>query len=370
MNTQKTIVDIKQNQSNSSDLFLILQPNMFIDSGNMKRIEEKISKVQTVLEDVLKRVLGSGAKAATMVVTNNDDVIEQGFTGDLNKTRQAIKFGYGLYSSFLPCENVRKIIASSQKPVVTLLITDGWLFNTDEAAVALENSALSGNNHLIIVSLNNPSADLGILPHDKIFLERLEDAGAQVHRVDNIEGVLNKIKSIVGEQWISADSNEDAGASAPQKPDVNAYVSKLLNTLLDVSLKLTGAESGSIMTLDKATNKLSVKAYKGLNEEVVKNASVKMGEGISGMVAQDKQPLIIDDKTKDVNIKERLSKPWLKSSIVVPLQMGPEGDSFGVMNVSSAKELAKLNQESALLLEELAKLVGIAVEKSGWHSKV
>ncbi len=369
MNIPKTIEESKEKNPNqgNADLFLIIQPNMFIDSGNIKRIEEKIAQVQIVLEDIIKRALASGAKVATLVATNDEDVLEQGFTGDFNKIKESTKFNYGIYSSFLPCANARKIISSSQKPVVTLLITDGWLFNTDEAAVTLENYAQAGNNHLVIIALNHPNADLGILPHDKILLERLEDIGAEVYRLDNLINLASTLESVVKEKWVVT-GEEQIAAIATEKSDSSVYVSKLLNTLLEVALQVTGVDCGSIMTLDKSSNKLMIKASQGLKEENLKDVSVKLGEGIAGLVAQEKHSLFLDDnKTEDVRIKNRLNKPWIKSSIVVPLQMGLEGDSFGVMNISSTKESIKLTPENAQLLEKLAKLVGIAVEKSGWN---
>ncbi len=140
------------------------------------------------------------------------------------------------------------------------------------------------------------------------------------------------------------------------------YVTKLINTLLEVALELTGADSGTVMILDKNSNRLTVQASRGLKEENLKDVSVKLGEGIAGLVAQEKHPLFLDDKTEDVRIKNRLNKPWIKSSIVVPLQMGLEGDSFGVMNVSSTKESAKFNQENAQLLYTLAGMMSAPVK--------
>ncbi len=146
-----------------------------------------------------------------------------------------------------------------------------------------------------------------------------------------------------------------------KETEESQYITKLLNTLLEVALQLTGADCGSIMLLDKASNRLSIKMSKGLKAEDIKDVSVKMGEGIAGWVAEEQQPLFIDDKTEDTRIKNRLTKPWLKSSIVVPLRVGLEGDSFGVMNVSSSKESEKLTPESAQLLYKLSGMMSAPV---------
>ncbi|HTZ11198.1 MAG TPA: PocR ligand-binding domain-containing protein, partial [Candidatus Margulisiibacteriota bacterium] len=96
---------------------------------------------------------------------------------------------------------------------------------------------------------------------------------------------------------------------------------RLLNALLDVAFQVSGADVGSIMFLDKIKNELSIKASRGLSEDVVTNSRVKLGEGISGMAAKEGEAFIIDDTFKDNRLKNFLNRSYISSSMVVPLKV-------------------------------------------------
>ena len=87
----------------------------------------------------------------------------------------------------------------------------------------------------------------------------------------------------------------------------SVYSEGLLKALLDVSLNTANGSAGSIMILNSATNELSIKFSKGMNDDIVKKARVKMGEGIAGVVAENRKSILIDDTMQDSKIK----KPFL-----------------------------------------------------------
>ena len=65
-------------------------------------------------------------------------------------------------------------------------------------------------------------------------------------------------------------------------------------TLLDVALKMTNTECGSIMVVDQEKQgDLTIKVSRGLNEERVKNTRVRIGEGIAGLAAKENKPFVI-----------------------------------------------------------------------------
>ena len=110
-------------------------------------------------------------------------------------------------------------------------------------------------------------------------------------------------------------------------------VDELLVTLLDVALKMTGAESGSIMIADKERGSLNIKASRGLGELRHENFSVKLGEGISGIAAQANESFVIKGAEGDSRIKHLLKRPDIKESLVIPLH-SKEG-VVGVLNLSN-----------------------------------
>ena len=67
----------------------------------------------------------------------------------------------------------------------------------------------------------------------------------------------------------------------------------LLRWLLGLATRATGAGSGSIMLFDPATEELYVAFAYGLSQQVMHKTRVRMGEGIAGRVAQNRQAELI-----------------------------------------------------------------------------
>ena len=95
--------------------------------------------------------------------------------------------------------------------------------------------------------------------------------------------------------------------------DLSANLNDLLQILLDVTLKTMKAEMGSIMLLDQKTGELFIKIAKGLKEEIIEKARTKVGEGIAGLVARDKQALLlINEEIQDPEVKNLLKRPEIQ----------------------------------------------------------
>ncbi|MFA5199413.1 MAG: PocR ligand-binding domain-containing protein [Candidatus Omnitrophota bacterium] len=137
-------------------------------------------------------------------------------------------------------------------------------------------------------------------------------------------------------------------------------LNRLLKVFLDVAFQVTGADAGSIMLLDKAKEELSIFAAKGLDEEIIKNARIKFGEGISGTVAQERASVLINDRIDDNRIKNFLNRPNLKSSMVLPLNFKEE--TLGVVNLSTNQSSSVTFSSNDLkIMDQLVNLVVVAL---------
>ncbi len=68
----------------------------------------------------------------------------------------------------------------------------------------------------------------------------------------------------------------------------------LLNIIMEISMNLLHADSGSLMLLDKETSRLRIKIIKGAREDFSpEEFTVKIGEGIAGQVALDGESRIV-----------------------------------------------------------------------------
>jgi ligand-binding sensor protein/putative methionine-R-sulfoxide reductase with GAF domain len=137
-------------------------------------------------------------------------------------------------------------------------------------------------------------------------------------------------------------------------------LNRLLKVFLDVAFQVTGADAGSIMLLDKAKEELSIFASRGIADEISKNARIRLGEGISGTVAQDKTPLLINDRIVNNRIKGFLMRPNLKSSMILPLKFCE--DTLGVVNLSTNRNSAvSFSPDDLKVMDQLVSLVALAM---------
>lgn len=120
---------------------------------------------------------------------------------------------------------------------------------------------------------------------------------------------------------------------------------ELLKLILDKCIDLTGANSGSIMIKAPASKELKYEVFKGLDEEMVKQTRIIIGEGLTGTVFQDGVPRLVNDVSMDpVYIPVRKD---ICSELAVPLSV--HGKIIGVVNVDSSKKNAFTEDDMELL---------------------
>ncbi len=115
---------------------------------------------------------------------------------------------------------------------------------------------------------------------------------------------------------------------------------ELLVILLDVALKMTETECGSIMVIDEKNNDLTVKVSKGLKNEKRIEFHVSMENSIAGIAVKENSAFIINGQQGDNRIKHLLKRPDIKQSLVVPLLS--KDRIFGVLNLHTKKEESKI----------------------------
>ncbi len=140
------------------------------------------------------------------------------------------------------------------------------------------------------------------------------------------------------------------------------FLDRLLQSLLDVAFDATNAEIGSIMVFDEKTNELYIKLNRGLKKNIVNTARLKPGEGIAGLVVQQNKPLLLDDEISAKQIRERFTRPELKSAVVVPLSV--KGETFGVINLATSNPANKFDTQKIKLLSQLIRLVDVSLSSN------
>lgn len=127
---------------------------------------------------------------------------------------------------------------------------------------------------------------------------------------------------------------------AQQAAGVVTSLEELLGHLLDTIILATGAQEGSLMLLHEGRELLTVNSARGPREQLVRSTLRRLGEGISGWVAQNREPLLLIGPVDDARFPGTARD--LKDAMCVPLIV--EDRVIGVLSVSNKKGEATFNQ--------------------------
>jgi GAF domain-containing protein len=154
--------------------------------------------------------------------------------------------------------------------------------------------------------------------------------------------------------------------------DIAHITSELnLNLLLDEIVKhacelLHNASNGTIQLFDESSNELVVEAHIG---DVIKseyaNVRLKMGEGLTGWVAQNRKTARVGNINKDERCLAYLA--GTNSEVAVPLLYDDE--LIGVLNVEHQKYGA-FSEEDQKLLEVIGNQAAIAINNARLYSQL
>ena len=145
----------------------------------------------------------------------------------------------------------------------------------------------------------------------------------------------------------------------------NFDLPRLLDLIVTTAMEVTDAERGSVMLLDAEEHVLTIKAAKGLDEEVVKKTRLRLGEGIAGRVAFTGKPLLLtrDDSEPQRQLQAaRKRDDEISSAISVPLRI--EDRIVGTLNVSETARANQFTEEDMRALTLFADQAAIALEKA------
>ena len=144
---------------------------------------------------------------------------------------------------------------------------------------------------------------------------------------------------------------------------------QVLNETLDKALEVTDLEVGWMCSLDRQTRELQLCVHRGLGEETVQALSrCRLGEGLCGRVAQSGEPMVLENVSQDLQLKEStIQREDLQSLIVVPLTS--KGEVQGVMALAS-RERREFTSADLQLITTFGTQIGVGVENAQLHRHV
>lgn len=144
----------------------------------------------------------------------------------------------------------------------------------------------------------------------------------------------------------------------------------VLKKVMDESISLLGAESGSLMLVDEVRSELKMLVAQGLDDQIVTTTRVNLGEGISGWVAQEGQPRLLKRTSHEQfgGANGTVNGEPIESAMCVPLKN--KDRCIGVLNLSGRLNGGDFTEDDLKILTILASHAASAIEVAQLYRKV
>jgi sigma-B regulation protein RsbU (phosphoserine phosphatase) len=152
-------------------------------------------------------------------------------------------------------------------------------------------------------------------------------------------------------------------------------VAEVINTTLDLdtlmkrTAELTGRvidyEIFSILLLNEKTQELRIRFAIGHPPEVAERIRIKVGEGVTGLAAQRREAVLVNDVTKESRYIEDIS--GVRSELAVPLIA--KNRVIGVIDLE-ARQPGYFTEEHKRLLTLVASRIAVGVENARLYTRV
>jgi len=138
---------------------------------------------------------------------------------------------------------------------------------------------------------------------------------------------------------------------------------ELVDLIIHETTAALGVDVCALYLLNPPATELVFAATNGLNERMVGRVTMKVGEGVTGWVAEARQPMVVPDVTEEPHWKwiPGLDEERFRSMLSVPIESGPR--LVGVLNVQSVGQ-RDFTREDIDFLRAIAGQVAGILERS------
>lgn len=138
-------------------------------------------------------------------------------------------------------------------------------------------------------------------------------------------------------------------------------LSQVLETILDKSLELLGAERGTIMIYEEESDELTARVIRGVEDSRSSGIRLRRGEGIAGTVVATGKSIISNEGWKDPNFKQLAERERdIRQILCVPLTVNQ--NTIGVINLVNKTSGEPFSDDDLRLVESLATHAAFTIE--------
>lgn len=142
----------------------------------------------------------------------------------------------------------------------------------------------------------------------------------------------------------------------------------LISKLADAALQQTDADEVSVLLPAADGGDLYVAAVRGENRQRLLGERVPREQSISGWVARERQPLLLDGEVNDERFRPLWPHPEIRSAVSVPMQVANK--LVGVINLNVLERPRSFNLGQMKALTILASTAAAALEGASLYTKV
>jgi len=140
----------------------------------------------------------------------------------------------------------------------------------------------------------------------------------------------------------------------------------VLKVILDFSVKISGANRGSVILLDERKNIFSIKAAYNLSEKIIREVTFAKDENTIGWVVKNKKTLYIKDLEQDKRFLKKETMDYkIKQLLMVPIVI--EGEVKGVINLDNN---TSFTTDTINLLKSFSEQAAVAINNAHLYQKI
>lgn len=146
---------------------------------------------------------------------------------------------------------------------------------------------------------------------------------------------------------------------------------KVLQTIMEKISDLLQPDAWSLLMLDEKAQELYFEIAIGAGADKLKDLRLKLGEGIAGWVAQNGEPVLVDEVEKDPRFTPRfdeLTQTDTRSVVAVPIK-GRE-KVLGVIELVNYLGKGSFRNDDIPILKNLADYAAIAIENARYVQRI
>ena len=141
------------------------------------------------------------------------------------------------------------------------------------------------------------------------------------------------------------------------------YLEDILKLIVTLTANVMKAKVCNVWLIDEKKQEFNIKATQSMHQEYFNKRTIKLNEGVVGLVAKEKKAKIIFDVLKEEQYKEKklARKEGLVSMASIPMMV--KDKVIGVLNVYTNKPYEFTKAEISLL-STIANQAAVAIEKT------